>query len=133
MSSEHLPEKRNFIRIQAKLPVRYRFLRRGKDGPEPLALCDGESTNLSGGGLLLVGPVPDMSWIGELLMEKIVLWVEIHLVPESLPVRALTRVAWLEGLDEATRVSSMGLKFKEITREAQDRILDYIIESTMPP
>ncbi|MBI4613995.1 MAG: PilZ domain-containing protein [Planctomycetes bacterium] len=133
MGEQHQPEKRDYIRIQARLPVRYRFLKSGTGGMQALGTASGETTNLSGGGLCLVGPIPDLDWVVELLMEKIAVWVEIEFPGAWKPVRAVTRVAWLEGLNEGTRVCSMGLRFKEITREAQDRILDYIIESQLPP
>lgn len=125
------PEKRDFLRVLIERPVRYRFVRRAAAGPERLEECDGSSVNLSGGGLLLSGPIPDVDWVVDLLMEKIVVMVEIDLgLGER--VKALTRVAWLEELDEETHVCKMGLKFKEITRQAQDQILNFIIESQLP-
>ncbi len=132
MDDHDPPEKRNYLRIQAELPVRYRFLRPGPSGPAPLDTCEGRSLNLSGGGLLLLGPIPDVHWVVDLLMEKIIVFVEVDLGGGDGPVRALARVSWLEGLDERTKTCRMGLKFKEITRDAQDRILNYIIESQLP-
>lgn len=131
MNDHDPPEKRNYLRVQAELPVRYRFLRPGSSGSTALDTCEGRSLNVSGGGLLLLGPVPDVHWVVDLLMEKIIVFVEIDLGGDA-PVRALARVAWLEGLEERTRTCRMGLKFKEITRDAQDRILNYIIESQLP-
>jgi c-di-GMP-binding flagellar brake protein YcgR len=124
-------ERREFIRVRAELPVKYRFLSH-EPGLVTDEILDGSTNNLSGGGLLLVGEVPNADWITGLLMERIVVGVNLILPGAPEPVKALTRVAWVEALDERAHRCSLGLKFKEITKEHLDRIFKYVIKAQMP-
>jgi c-di-GMP-binding flagellar brake protein YcgR len=124
-------ERRDFIRVRAELPVKYRFL-----SSEPGLVTDevfvGSTSNISGGGLLLVGEIPNADWISALLMERIAVGVSLELPGDPDPVEALTRAGWVEALDERARRCSLGLRFKEITREDLDRIFRYVIGAQMP-
>ena len=125
------PERREFVRVRAQISVRYKFL-----SHDPSFECEevfeGVTSNISGGGLLLVATVPNLDWITGLLMERIVVGVNIVLPDNPAPVKALTRTAWVESLEEKTRRCSIGLRFKEITKESQDRIFQFVIRSQMP-
>jgi c-di-GMP-binding flagellar brake protein YcgR len=124
-------ERREFIRVRAELAVSYRFI-----GQEPGLVPDdvftGSTSNISGGGLLLVGPVPNSDWISALLMERIVIGVSIELPGDPEPVKALTRTAWIESLDKETHECSLGLKFKEVTKEHLDRVFKFVIKAQVP-
>jgi c-di-GMP-binding flagellar brake protein YcgR len=125
------PERREFVRVRAQIPVRYKFL-----SHDPDFVCDeifeGSTNNISGGGMLLVASIPNLDWLTGLLMERIVIGVNILLPDNPDPIKALTRTAWIESLDERTRRCSIGLRFKEITKESQDRIFQFVIRSQMP-
>lgn len=123
-------ERREFVRVRVEIPVRYRFLSHDPsfDNSEPRP---GVTTNLSGGGLLLAVNIPDPNLIPGLLTEKIFLGVEMDLPGQSSPVRALTRAAWVESVESEPGKYLVGLRFKEITREDQDRIFQFIIHSEM--
>ena len=55
------------------------------------------------------------------------------MIPErERPIQALARVAWIEGLDEASGRAQLGLVFREITTEAQDEVLAWVIRTRMP-
>ncbi|MHC4915447.1 MAG: PilZ domain-containing protein [Planctomycetota bacterium] len=124
-------ERREFIRVRAELAVKYKYI-----GQEPGLTEDrvfeGSTRNISGGGLLLVGPVPNSDWISALLMERIVIGVSISLPEDPEPVNALTRTAWVESLDARTQQCSLGLKFKEITKDHLDRVYKFVIKAQMP-
>ena len=93
----------------------------------------GETCDLSGGGILLEGKVPDESWIPELLMERITVGVSVYLRDKRDPVKAIARVAWLNTGDaNCIDPCSLGLKFVEITREDQDRLFQYILQDLLP-
>ena len=92
---------------------------------------EGRTNNIGGGGLLLTGQVPNVDWITELLMEKVLLAVTVDL-GDGEPVKAIAKVAWLEAIDQNTEVCQLGLTFKEITGENRDRILDVVIKSHAP-
>ena len=126
-------ENRDYLRVKAKVPVRYRFLSNTIQHPVLGEMFQGETCDLSGGGILLEGRIPEESWIPELLMERITVGVSVYLPDAHEPVRALARVAWLNtGDNENLDASKMGLKFVEITREAQDRLFRYILEDLLP-
>ncbi len=124
-------ERREFVRVRASLSVRYKFLRQsGEDIDEKV--YEGVTQNLSGGGLLLTGKIPDLGWIPDLLMQKIVIGVNIIFPDSPEPIKALTRVAWAEAFEEGSGKCAFGLMFREITKEAQDKIFRFIIKSKMP-
>lgn len=124
-------ERREFIRVRAELPVKYKFLSHDPGfGSEQV--YDGTTNNLSGGGLLLLGTVPNADWITGLLMERIVIGVNVFLPGGGKPVKALTRTAWIEALDEKAQQCSLGLKFKEVTKEHLDRIFRFVIKAQIP-
>jgi c-di-GMP-binding flagellar brake protein YcgR len=133
MTSDFESERREFVRIKVALPVRYKFLSHELDGRvEADEIHEGSTNNLSGGGLLLRARIPHLEWIPALLMQKIVIGVNLLLPNDDLPVKALTRVAWIESLEEGTNKAQLGLRFKEIAQEAEDRILQYIVRCQMP-
>ncbi len=123
-------ERREFVRVKAEVKVRYRFLSHDPAFPSTDPF-DGETTNLSGGGLLLNAKVPQPEWIPGLLTERIFLGVEIDLPGQHDPVRALTRAAWVETIDAKAGICQMGLRFKEITRGDLDRIFKFVIGKEM--
>ncbi len=141
-------ERREFVRVKTEVAVRYRFLSHDPAFPATEHL-DGETFDLSGGGLLLIGDVPDADWIPGLLTERIFLGVEVDISDDAGgPVRALTRAAWVESAPKESHGTSgpsedpvagskpperclMGLRFKEITREDLDRIFKFVISGQM--
>ena len=126
-------ENRDYLRVKASVPVRYRFLSNTIQHPALGQVFEGETSDLSGGGILLEGKIPDEAWIPELLMERITLAVSIFLPDARGPVKALARTAWMNtGDGNCVDPCSMGLKFVEITREAQDRLFHYILEDLLP-
>ena len=94
-------ERREFVRVRTNLAVRYKFLSRsGEDMTGDIQ--EGISRNLGGGGLLLEGRIPDLEWIPDLLMQKIVIGINLVMPDADEPVKALTRVAWVESLEEGS-------------------------------
>jgi c-di-GMP-binding flagellar brake protein YcgR len=133
MSSGFDSERREFVRIRVSLPVRYKFLSHDLDGnPEGSEIYEGSTNNLSGGGLLLKARVPHIQWLPDLLMQKIVIGMNLVLPNDDTAVKALARVTWIEALEEGTQKCQLGLRFKEIAQEDEDRILQYIIRCQMP-
>ena len=128
MSTSYAVEKRDFVKIHTDIPVRYKFLSRAI----PLdseGVFEGTTCHVSGSGCLLIGKIPGMSWIPGLLMGEIVLGVNILLPSVDVPIKALTRVAWVEAFEKGSDKCGMGLRFKEISKENQDEILKYIIKA----
>jgi c-di-GMP-binding flagellar brake protein YcgR len=129
MRERYESERREFVRINVDIPVRYKFLSREVDLQDD-SIYQGHTSNLGGGGLLLIGKVPNPSWYVDLLTQKIVVGVNLLLPSSPEPVKALCRVAWLEAIEEGHKVA-MGLKFKEITRNHQDEIYRAVIRAQL--
>ena len=138
-------ERRGFVRVKAEIPVRYRFLSQDHTFPAHARLM-GAARDLSGGGVLLVGEVPEADWIPGLLTERIFVGVEIDLpaeegrgegrgegqAPAPEQIRALARAAWVEvAPGEPAGRYLMGLRFKEITRDDLDRVFRFVISRQM--
>jgi len=132
MTSAFEQERREFVRVKLEIPIRYKFIASYMKDELIEKSYEGFTSNISGAGLLLKGPIPDFDWIPDLLLEKMVIGINMLLPIEVDPIKILVRVAWVEALEEKTRYCTMGLKFKEITREDQDKIFKYIIRSQMP-
>ena len=128
MSTNYVIEKRDFVRVHTDIPVRYKFLSRSIP-LESEGIFEGTTSNLSGSGILLVGKIPGMSWIPGLLMGEILIGVNILLPSVDAPIKALTRVSWIEAFQKGSDKCAMGLRFKEISKENQDEILKYIIKA----
>ena len=128
MSENYEIEKREFFRTGIDFPVEYRFLDVGSPEQYP-ETYKGKTENLSGGGLLLSGPIPHKSWVPDLLMGKILVGVKITLT-DSTCLRALAKMAWLERQDDSFCL--MGLRFREISQKAQDQIIELVLDRHMP-
>ncbi len=121
-------EKREFIHLKTNISVRYKFL--SKTVPvDSEGIFEGTTCNLSSHGLLLTGKVPGMSWIPGLLMGEILIGVNVLFPHLDMPIKGLTRVAWIESFEKGSDKCSLGLKYEEIEKNAQDEILKYIIKA----
>jgi len=128
MSCEYQSSRRDFVHVNTDIPIRYKFL--SKSVPvEEEGIYEGTTSNLSGSGLLLVGKMPSISWIPALLTEEILIGVNLILPSYELPIKALTRVGWVEAMQKGSDRCAVGLKFKDISKESQDEILKYIIKA----
>ncbi len=123
-------EKREFVRVNASIPVRYKFLSHTV-AVDVEGIYEGSTSNVSSHGLLLTGKVPSLSWIPGLLMGEILLGVNMLLPYMDAPIKALTHVSWIEKFEKGSERCSMGLKFQEISKDAQDEILKCIIKAQL--
>ena len=128
MSYEYLTEKREFVRIQTDIPIRYKFLSKTVEIDDD-QVYEGITTNLSGSGLLLLGKVPSVTWIPALLMEDIIIGLNLLLPALDHPIKMLGRVAWIEAFQKGTDRCALGIRFKDISKEHQDEVLKYIIKA----
>ncbi len=122
-------ERREFVRIAVVLPVRYSFL--DTAGQRMGSLSEGATTNLSASGMLLQGRLGELAWVQELLTQRMAIAVSVVLPTEVEPVKALARAAWIESIDPASRRCNLGLMFREIAREDQDRLFRFVIRAQL--
>ncbi|KAF0244700.1 MAG: hypothetical protein FD180_2292 [Planctomycetota bacterium] len=127
------PERRDFVRVAADIAVRYRFRSVSrKDSDATDKVMTGATTNLSGGGLLLRGPIPEIGIVTQLVTGKATLEVELTLPNDPRPIPAKARCTWVETVEEETLRCHLGLRFTEITPEDKERIFRYVIRVQMP-
>ena len=110
-------EKREFVRIKLAIPIRYKFLAENPQDPRLDKSYKGSTSNISGGGLLLAGPIPDPNWIPDMLLQRIVIGINFLLPDQDTMVKAITRASWIEARKEKSDNWFIGLRFKEITQE----------------
>lgn len=127
MGQGHEVERRRFIRIETGLRVRYKFLSLERGKPVEAKTYEGYTQNLSQGGFLLMGALPEGAWKDRLLKHQLLLGVNLELSPVERPVRAVCHAAWVEPARAAKGATGFGLAFREITAEDRERVLRYIL------
>jgi c-di-GMP-binding flagellar brake protein YcgR len=125
------PERREFVRVKVEVPVRYMFLCKTIRDPEMERIYEGTTSNIGAGGILLVGQIPKLEYIPEMLLQHIVLGLNIFLPQLQEPIKALARVSWVETIDEQTRKGGMGLRFRDIPLADRDKIFRFVIAAQM--
>ena len=128
MSFEYGSARREFVKVSTEISVRYKFLSKVIDLGDD-SIYEGTTSRIAASGCLLSGKIPSVSWIPGLLMGKIVIGVNILLPNVMTPVKALARVAWVEAIPEGSEKCTLGLTFKEISKEHQDELLRYMIRA----
>jgi c-di-GMP-binding flagellar brake protein YcgR len=125
-------ERRHFIRVRAALEVRYKFLSHTADlGDIGAKIYRGNTANISAGGLLLEGEIPNPKWIQHLLSGIIVIGLNIIVPYKDMPLKVLSRVKWVEA-SKKPGIHALGLEFREITSEVRDAIVRYVIMAQLP-
>ncbi len=129
MPERYESERREFVRIKVDIPVRYKFLSKAVEVTEEI--YEGTTGDLGGGGILLVGRIPNPAWYVGLLTQQIVVGVNLLLPATADAIKALCRVAWIESNEADGGRVAMGLKFKEISRDNLDEIFKFVIKSQL--
>jgi hypothetical protein len=123
-------DRREFPRLKRNLPLRYKFITSHIQDPALDRVWDGSTHNLSIGGLLLQGPIPRLDWLKDLLVGRIHVGVNLLIPTHENPVKALTKVAWVEAIDEEAISMRMGLRILEIPADHRKILSDYLIYET---
>jgi c-di-GMP-binding flagellar brake protein YcgR len=130
MTERYESERREFVRVKVDIPVRYKFLSKTIQVPDEVFL--GSTGDLGGGGVLLLGRIPDPAMFVGLLTQQIVVGVNLQLPDSAEPIKALCRVAWIESTEgEGGNRVAVGLKFKEIARDALDEVFKFVIKAQL--
>jgi hypothetical protein len=125
MSVGDAAERRRFVRIEKGLSVRYKFISLDPRLAAGAETHEGYTHNVSQGGLLLIGKLPDPEWASPMLRHRIVMGVTVELTKAERGLRAVCRAAWLEPVEGG--LTAFGLAFSEITQEDQDRLIRFIL------
>lgn len=123
-------ERRKFVRVNIDLPIQYTFTSLDPRKPIEGDTHTGFTRNISQGGLLLIGRIPNLDWISPLLMSRIVVAVSFELSPDKNDtIKSLCRAAWLETVEEKSQRAAFGLIFSEISRVDQEKVQQFVIKS----
>jgi len=123
-------DRREYPRLKRSLPLRYKFISSSIKDPGLDRVCDGSTHNISLGGLLMVGPIPKLDWLKDMLIGRISVGVNFHLPGQENPVKALTRVAWIEAMDQEALSMRMGLRIIELPAEQRKILGDFLFTET---
>ena len=126
--TESFTTRKEFVRLHAEFPVRYKFLSKEVEIQED-AIFEGVTARMGGDGLLLHGKIPSFNWIPVLLMGKIHIGVNLLIPSLDTAIKCLCQVAWIEEITENKDRCSLGLRFLEISKEDQDQVMKYLIRS----
>jgi hypothetical protein len=126
-------DRREFARLRHAVPVRYKFLSGSVKDPEMETVFEGSTINVSLGGLLLVGPIGKIEWLKDLLLGHIQVGVNLSLPTALNPVKALTRLSWIEAKDPDTISFRLGLRILDISPENRGALSEFLSRETRIP
>lgn len=110
-------QRRHYVRISQKLPVRYRK-DTGLDTFTPWS--EAVTADISGGGLRLVTSCSDQIKVGDSLE------IELYL-PEEKPIHALANVVWVSAGPSLASLYA-GVQFAEIHPADRDKIVGFVFK-----
>jgi len=118
-------DRRKSERIGVQFRVGYRF--RALDPKTKLSaeVHEGKAQNVSHGGLLLRGPLPDQSWTSKLLTGTFMLDAEFTLPGQSDALKIESRIAWIEPTDKE-HVCCFGVSFAKLGKKEKDSLAKYL-------
>lgn len=126
------PERREAVRLEQDIPVEYSFISEVKS-TELARKRSGIIHDISARGVRLEVNELDEAWMEGLYSGLIKLGLEIKLLGERRPIRALAKVVWLTKAWQESNVGLtkyiLGLEFLDITTSDQDTIRNYVISS----
>lgn len=116
-------DQRVFHRLGTKVPVSLRIHQQG------LAVLplEGQTENLSGGGLLLQAPELDPEVVQTLLVGNARIELELLLPGRSEPIASEAALVWMEGRQERDAQCRYGLRFLGMQAADQSLISDWIL------
>jgi hypothetical protein len=123
-------DRRDYPRLKRSLALRFKFISSSIQDPAMDRVSDGATHNISLGGMLLLGPIPKLDWLKELLIGRISVGVNLHLPGQENPIKVLTRVAWIEAVDQDAISLRMGLRIIDIPSEQRKILSDFLITET---
>lgn len=119
------------FRVSDNLEVRYKFLSH-LENFQCETVFAGVVLNLSKGGCLFVGPIPEPSWLPQLGQGLVLIGMNI-MIPESRPVKALASLRWTRPGPTimAQRFGSpayeLGVQFEQVDAAHRNKLEKFLI------
>ena len=126
-------DRRDYPRLKCTLLVRYKFLSTTLKDPALETIYEGTTTNLSMGGLLMTGPIPHLDWLKDLLLGRISVGINFVLPGHEVPVKALSKLSWLEAKDEEAMSFRIGLRIVDIPGDHRRTLSEFLMQQTEIP
>jgi PilZ domain-containing protein len=123
-------ERREYPRLRHSVPVRYKFISPHVKDAAMDRVCDGVTQNLSMGGMLLLGPIPRLEWLKDLLLGRINIGVNLYFPGNPTPAKVLARVAWVEAAEANAINMNIGLRILEIPPDHRKVLSDFLTKGT---
>ena len=120
-ASDTQHERRQYLRIDASIPVHYFILPQGKEEQLECRCCHiADAKNVGGGGLLVEIPL----LTDELFLTTHLIKVQLFISKKN-PVEAIARIVSVEKLEHAEGFY-LRLEFIKIIDDDRKRIIDYV-------
>lgn len=114
----YIKEKRRHTRVRTRIPLQF------KDIQRPIETYSGTLTkNLSEGGVRFI--------VNEFLSVFTRLLVEISMPSFSHPIKAISKVAWIQKQPRGTQYD-VGLQFHDMTEEDKKQLASFISKTPEP-
>ncbi len=121
-------ERRRYYRIAKEVRVRYKFISQFAE-LNVTNSYEAVTKNISTTGVLLKAEIPSAEMVSDMVLKKILVFLEIFLPQEKLPVKATAQVRWVESIDASKNLYNFGLKFCDITQEDKNTLTKFILNS----
>jgi c-di-GMP-binding flagellar brake protein YcgR len=123
------PKRRRFTRVNVELSVAYAFISSSGNNISDQTF-HGTSRDISGGGCLLEGTIPNLEWIPDLLLERIKLKADIVFPQDDTRLHTEGKVAWIDPRDPGEETFQLGLEFEELNDDERKQIVEFVIRET---
>lgn len=119
-------ERRKHYRITKKVKVKYKFISQFPQLEVPESY-EAVTKNISTTGLLLKAEIPKPEIVSDMMLKKIMVFLEIFLPGEKRPLKATAEMRWIENIDASKNAYSIGLKFVDMTQEDKNLLTKFIL------
>ena len=126
-------DRREFPRLKCTLTVRFKFLSTAVKDPGMDQVFEGTTTNLSMGGLLMTGPIPNLDWVKDLLLGRINVGLNFALPGYDFPIKALSKMNWVEAKDEDAISFQFGLRIVDMPPDHRRAMSEFLIQQAPIP
>ena len=120
---------RKYVRFNTELSVKYRLISVDPNRPVESEVFEGFTHNISQGGMLLIGRLPNPDYVSMLLRNKIVMALSFTLPGDTYVLKSLCHAAWVESVIEFPGLTTFGINFSEMVQEDREKVLAYILKN----
>ncbi len=124
--TEFTGERRKYYRINCELDIRYKYVSQFTDIKEA-KFQETKSDNVSVGGILFCGVIPDFNYIPKMFLNEISVLIYMFLPRQTEALKALSVLKHLEILNKDIKLFRMGVEFVEISSEHKNILSEFIL------